>query len=42
MNRVSSVVLHRLRMLVRCGWDLARGRRIYWELTDRGWEYIGS
>lgn len=41
MNPALSVVLHRLQMLVRCAWDLHRGRRIYWELTDHGWEYIG-
>lgn len=40
MNPALSAAIRRMRMLYWCALDLLRGRRIFWQLTDRGWEYL--
>ena len=40
MNRELSATIRRMRMLVRCAWDMLRGRRTWWMLSDEGWEYL--
>lgn len=42
MNRGLSAKIRRMRMLVRCAWDLLRGRRVWWMLSDEGWVYISG
>lgn len=40
MNRGLLATIRRMHMLVQCARDMLLGRRTWWLLSARGWEYL--